>query len=94
MIINYFHTQIIIILISLTLGYIVWTYNSKSHLNRILTLIIICVIFIEISLLLYLRGEGKKLLLETVILGSLGISFFAPLLNSLSLYYPIKKDFK
>jgi len=93
MITSYFHIQIILILISITLGHIVWTYNSKSYLNRILTLIIICVILIEISLLLYLRGEGKRLLIETVILGSVGISFFAPLLFSLSLYYPIKKEF-
>jgi signal transduction histidine kinase len=92
--INYFHIQFIIILISLTIGYVVWTYNSKSYLNRILTLIIICVILIEISLLLQLKADRDRFLYTIIILGSIGISFFTPLFYMLSLYYPIKKKFK
>ncbi len=88
---NYFHIQIIIFLVSLTLGYVVWTYNSKSYLNRILTLIIICILLIDISLLFYLKIEGRRFLLATIILGSVGISFFTPLFYTLSLYYPVKK---
>ena len=92
--INYFHIQTIIILISLTLGYVVWTYNSKSYLNRILTLIIICVLLMEISLLMQLKEEGKKFLYAIIILGSMGISFFTPLFYTLSLFYPMRKEFK
>lgn len=92
--VNYFHIQTIIILISLTLGYVVWTYNSKSYLNKILTLIIICVLLMEISLLLQLKEEGKKFLYAIIILGSMGISFFTPFFYTLSLYYPMRKDFK
>ncbi len=89
--INYFHIQTIIILVSLTIGYVVWTYNSKSSLNRILTLIIICVLLVDISLLLQMKENREQFLYPIVILGSLGISFFTPLFHTLSLYYPIKK---
>ncbi len=44
MTLHYFHIQIIIILIGVTIGHVVWTYNSKSNLNRILTFIILCII--------------------------------------------------
>ncbi len=91
---NYFHIQTIIILIHITVGYVVWTYNSKSNLNKILALIIICTLLIEISFLFHIKMEGKRVLLGAVILGSLGISFFPPLFHTLSLYYPIKKGFK
>jgi len=91
---NYSHVQIIIILISLILGYVVWTYNSKSYLNKILTLIIICILLIEMSHFFYLRREETPYLHATIILGSLGISFFSPFFYILSLYYPIKKNFK
>jgi signal transduction histidine kinase len=91
MAINYFHIQTIIILVSLTIGYVVWTYNSKSSLNRILTLIIICVLLVDISLLLQLKENRERYLYPIVILGSLGISFFTPLFHTLSLYYPIKR---
>jgi signal transduction histidine kinase len=90
---SYSHIQTVIILINLTVGYVVWTYNSKSNLNRILTFIIICILLIEISALFHLKIEGERFLLTTVILGSLGISFFPPLFYILSLYYPIKKGF-
>ena len=91
---TYFHIQTIIILISLTVGYVVWTYNSKSYLNRILAFIILCILFINLSFLFYLKIEGERNLLATIILGSLGISFFPPLFYTLSLYYPMKKRFK
>ncbi|MBN2322919.1 MAG: HAMP domain-containing histidine kinase [Spirochaetes bacterium] len=87
----YFHIQIIIFLINLTLGYVVWTYNAKSDLNRILTLIIACILLLDISLLFYLRMEGKKLLYATILPGSLGISFFSPLFFTLSLHYPVRR---
>jgi signal transduction histidine kinase len=91
---SYFHIQTIIILINLTVGYIVWTYNSKSNLNRILTFIILCILLIAISSLFHLEIEGERFLLAAVVLGFLGISFFPPLFYTLSLYYPIKKSFK
>jgi signal transduction histidine kinase len=91
---SYFHIQTIIILINLTVGYIIWTYNSKSNLNRILTFIILCILLIDISLLFHLKVEGERFLLAAVVLGFLGISFFPPLFYTLSLYYPIKKSFK
>jgi len=91
---SYFHIQFIIVLITLILGYVVWTYNTQSYLNKILTLIIICIVLIDISLLFHLKIEGEKFLGVTIVLGSLGISFFAPLFYTLSLYYPIKKQFK
>jgi signal transduction histidine kinase len=91
---TYSHIQTVIILINITLGYVVWTYNSKSYLNRILAFIILCVLFIDLSFLFYLKIEGERYLQTTIILGSLGISFFPPLFYTLSLYYPIKKDFK
>jgi signal transduction histidine kinase len=87
----YFYIQIIIFLINLTLGYVVWTYNAKSDLNRILTLIIACILLLDISLLLYLRMEGMRLLYATIIPGSLGISFFSPLFFTLSLHYPVQR---
>lgn len=90
----YFHIQVIIFLFNLTLGYVVWTYNAKSNLNRILTLIIVCILLIDISLLFYLRMEGRRLLIATITLGSLGISFFAPFFYTLSLYYPVKRVIK
>jgi signal transduction histidine kinase len=90
----YFHIQVIILLFNLTLGYVVWTYNAKSYLNRLLTLIIVCILLVDISLLFYLRMEGKKLLLATIALGSLGISFFSPLFYTLSLHYPLRKEIK
>jgi len=90
----YFHIQVIIFLFNLTLGYVVWTYNAKSNLNRILTLIIVCILLIDISLLFYLRMEGRRLLIATITLGSLGISFFAPFFYTLSLYYPVKRVVK
>ncbi|MGQ9614944.1 MAG: sensor histidine kinase [Spirochaetota bacterium] len=92
--INYFHIQTIIILIHITVGYVVWTYNSKSNLNKILALIIVCTLLLEFSYLFHLKMEGKRILLGSVLLGSLGISFFPPLFYTLSLYYPMKKDFK
>ncbi|UCB47246.1 MAG: hypothetical protein JSV25_07505 [Spirochaetota bacterium] len=90
----YFHIQVIIFLFNLTLGYVVWTYNSKSNLNRILALIIACILLLDISLLFYLKMEGRRLLLATIVLGSLGISFFPPLFYTLSLHYPVKRDIK
>lgn len=90
----YFHIQIIIFLINLTLGYVVWTYNAKSDLNRVLTLIIACILLLDISLLFYLRMEGMRLLYATIIPGSLGISFFSPLFFTLSLHYPVRKKIK
>jgi len=91
---NYSHIQIIIILITLVVGYVVWTYNTQSYLNKILTFIIICIVLIDISLLFHLKIEGRRFLGITIVLGSLGISFFTPLVYTLSLYYPIKKQFK
>lgn len=88
----YFYIQVVIFLFNLTLGYVVWTYNAKSNLNRILTLIIVCILLIDISLLFYLRMEGRELLLATITLGSLGISFFAPFFYTLSLHYPVKRE--
>jgi len=93
MAVNYFHVQTIIILINIILGYVVWTYNSKSYLNRILTLIIMCILLVDVSLLFNLKIEEKRFLFASIISGSLGISFFPPLLYTLSLYYPIKKFF-
>jgi signal transduction histidine kinase len=90
----YFQVQVLIFLFNLTLGYVVWTYNSKSNLNRILTLIIACILLLDISLLFYLKMEGRRLLFATIILGSLGISFFAPLFYTLSLYYPVRRSIK
>ncbi len=92
--ITYSHIQTIIILISLTVGYVVWTYNSKSYLNRILAFIILCILLIDMSFLFYLKIEGERFLLATIILGSAGISFFPPLFYTLSLYYPMRKKFK
>lgn len=92
--INYFHIQTIIILIHITVGYVVWTYNSKSNLNKILALIIVCTLLLEFSYLFHLKMEGRRILLGSVLLGSLGISFFPPLFYTLSLYYPMKKEFK
>lgn len=92
--INYFHIQTIIVLIHITVGYVVWTYNSKSNLNKILALIIVCTLLLEFSYLFHLKMEGKRVLPGSVLLGSLGISFFPPLFYTLSLYYPMKKDFK
>jgi len=91
--INYFHIQFIIILISITIGYIVWTYNSKSYLNKLLTLIIICVLLSDISLLLQLKPDRDKFLYWIIVLGSIGVSFFTPLFYTLSLYYPMKRRF-
>ena len=91
---TYSHIQTVIILINITVGYVVWTYNSKSYLNRILAFIILCILFIDLSFLFYLKIEGERYLRTTIILGSLGISFFPPLFYTLSLYYPIKKGFK
>jgi len=88
------HLQTIIILINLTVGYVVWTYNSKSNLNRILAFITLCILLINMSFLFYLKIEGERYLLATIILGSLGISFFPPLIYTLSLYFPIRKRFK
>jgi signal transduction histidine kinase len=90
----YFYIQVVIFLFNLTLGYVVWTYNAKSNLNRILTLIIACILLIDISLLFYLRMEGRELLLATITLGSLGISFFAPFFYTLSLNYPVKREIR
>jgi signal transduction histidine kinase len=92
--ITYSHIEIITILFNLILGYAVWTYNSKSRLNRILTFLIICILLIDIGHLLSLETYGMKYSRMSVTLGSLGISFFFPLLYTLSLYYPIKKDFR
>ena len=92
--INYFHIQTIIVLIHITVGYVVWTYNSKSNLNKILALIIVCTLLLEFSYLFHLKMEGKRVLPGSVLLGSLGISFFPPLFYTLSLYYPMKRDFK
>jgi signal transduction histidine kinase len=75
-------------------GYVVWTYNSKSNLNKILALIIVCTLLLEFSYLFHLKMEGRRILLGSVLLGSLGISFFPPLFYTLSLYYPMKKEFK
>jgi signal transduction histidine kinase len=94
MALTYSHIQTVIILISLTVGYVVWTYNSKSYLNRILAFIILCILLIDLSFLFYLMVEGERYLQATIILGSLGISFFPPLFYTLSLYYPMKKRFK
>ncbi len=94
MTLNYLHIQTVIILLNLTLGYIVWTYNSKSTLNRILTLIILCILLIDVSLLFNLKAEEHRYLKTTIVLGSLGLSFFPPLLYTLSLYYPIEKSFR
>jgi len=91
--VNYFHIQFIIILLSITIGYIVWTYNSKSYLNKLLTLIIICVLFSDISLLLQLKPDRNRYLYWIIILGSIGISFFTPLFYTLSLYYPMRRRF-
>jgi signal transduction histidine kinase len=88
-----FHIQTIIILITLTVGYVVWTYNAKSNLNRVLTFIILCILLIDMSFLFYLKIEGDRYLHATIILGSLGISFFPPLFYLLSLLYPIRKKF-
>jgi len=84
MTLNYIHIQTIIILLNLTLGYIVWTYNSKSNLNRILTLIILCILLIDVSLLFNLKTGEQKYFRATIVLGSLGLSFF----------YPIEKTFR
>jgi len=94
MTLNYIHVQTIIILLNLTLGYIVWTYNSKSNLNRILTLIILCILLIDVSLLFNLKTGEQRYLKATIVLGSLGLSFFPPLLYTLSLFYPIEKSFR
>jgi signal transduction histidine kinase len=94
MTLTYSHIQTLIILINLTVGYVVWTYNSKSYLNRILAFIILCILFIDLSFLFYLKIEGERYLQATIILGSLGISFFPPLFYTLSLFYPIRKRFK
>ncbi len=91
---SYSHIQTVLILIHLTVGYVVWTYNSKSNLNRILTFVILSILLIDISLLFHLKIEGDRFLLAAVLLGSLGVSFFPPLFYTLSLYYPIKKNFK
>jgi signal transduction histidine kinase len=48
----------------------------------------------EISLLMQLKEEGKKFLYAIIILGSMGISFFTPFFYTLSLYYPMRKEFK
>jgi signal transduction histidine kinase len=88
-----FHIQTIFTLVSLTLGYVVWTYNSKSYLNKILTVLIICVVLIELSMLFNIKIKGGRFLFATIVLGSLGISFFTPFFYTLSLYYPIKKRF-
>ncbi|MFW6137685.1 MAG: hypothetical protein ACOC7U_00795, partial [Spirochaetota bacterium] len=90
---DYSHIQIIIVLVTILLGYVVWTYNSRSYLNRILTWIILCVLLIDISTFLYLKINETKFLPATIILGSVGISFFPPLFYTLSLYYPRKKKF-
>jgi signal transduction histidine kinase len=90
---TYSHIQTIIILINITLGYVVWSYNSRSYLNRILAFIILCILCIDLSFLFYLKIEGERFLQTTIILGSLGISFFPPLFYTLSLYYPMKKRF-
>lgn len=89
---DYSHLQIIICVVTLTLGYLVWTYNAQNYLNRILSLIILCFLLIDISLFLNLRP--KRFLNASIITGSLGISFFAPLFYTLSLFYPRKKSFK
>ena len=89
---EYSHLQIIICVVTLTLGYLVWTYNAQNYLNRILSLIILCFLLLDISLFLNLRPE--RFLNASIILGSLGISFFAPLFYILSLFYPRKKSFK
>ena len=88
--INDIHIQTIIVLVNLTLGYVVWTYNSKSYLNKILTSVILCILLIDVSLLLNLKLEEGRYLTAAVVLGSLGISFFPPLLFTLSLHYPIR----
>jgi signal transduction histidine kinase len=90
---QYFHVQFVIILISITIGYVVWTYNSKSHLNRLLTLIIICVLINDISLLLQLKADRDRYTYWIIVLGSIGISFFTPLFYTLSLYYPTRRSF-
>jgi signal transduction histidine kinase len=94
MALNYFHVQTVVVLLNLTLGYVVWTYNARSYLNRILTLIIVCVLLIHVSLLLNLRVDELPFQMPTIVSGSLGISFFPPLLYTLSLYYPVKRRFK
>ncbi|MFW6180182.1 MAG: histidine kinase dimerization/phospho-acceptor domain-containing protein, partial [Spirochaetota bacterium] len=94
MALNYFHIQTIIVLLNLTLGYVVWTYNARSYLNRILTLIIVCVLLIHVSLLLNLRVNEMPFQMPTIVSGSLGISLFPPLLYTLSLYYPVKRRFR
>lgn len=94
MALNYIHIQTIIVLLNLTLGYIVWTYNTKSSLNRILTLIILCILLIDVSLLFNLKTGERKYLATTIVLGSLGLSFFPPLLYTLSLFYPVQKSFR
>jgi signal transduction histidine kinase len=92
--ITYSHIEIITILFNLTLGYAVWTYNSKSRLNRILTFLIVCILLIDIGHLLSLETYGMKFSQASVTLGSLGISFFFPFLYTLSLYYPVKREFQ
>jgi len=95
MVINYSHIQTIIILISLIVGYTVWTYNAKSHLNRILASIVVCLVLIEISLFLFLRvRDNPKYIYPSIVIGSLGISFFPTSFYTLSLYYPIKRNIK
>ena len=94
MALRYFHIQTIFVLLNLTLGYVVWTYNARSNLNRILTLIIVCVLFIHVSLMLNLRVQEMPFQLATIVFGSLGISFFPPLLYTLSLYYPVRRRFR
>lgn len=93
--INYSHIQTIIILLSLIIGYTVWTYNAKSYLNRILAIIVLCLVLIEISLFLFLRiNENENYIYPSIIIGSLGISFFPTSLYTLSLYYPVKREVK
>ena len=95
MAINYSHIQTVIILLSLIIGYTVWTYNARSYLNRILAFIVVCLVLIEISLFLFLRiNENINYIYPSIVIGSLGISFFPTSFYTLSLYYPIKREIK